>query len=150
MNNNNNGSSMLTLVTGAAIGAALGLLFAPETGSDTRKRIVKTAREYSGPIMEKVQKKVSDVYDYAEDYIPSSFRKEESDNSFLTSLAIALPIGAVLGILFAPAKGSETRSNLSSMISEGFGKITDSTGNLFAGAEPGNPVKTPGRGKYSM
>ena len=39
------GNTILALVTGAAIGAGLGLLYAPESGDKTRKKISKNAKE---------------------------------------------------------------------------------------------------------
>ncbi len=39
------GNTILALVTGAAIGAGLGLLYAPESGDKTRKKIAKNAKE---------------------------------------------------------------------------------------------------------
>ncbi len=35
----NTGNTLLALVTGAAIGAAVGLLYAPDSGEKTRKKI---------------------------------------------------------------------------------------------------------------
>ena len=40
---NNNGQILIALLTGAAIGAGFGILYAPNKGSDTRKKIKKTA-----------------------------------------------------------------------------------------------------------
>ncbi len=40
----NTGNTLLALVTGAAIGAAVGLLYAPESGEETRKKLNKDAK----------------------------------------------------------------------------------------------------------
>ncbi|TRZ46053.1 YtxH domain-containing protein [Robertkochia solimangrovi] len=42
---NNTGNTLLALLTGAAIGAGIGILYAPESGSATRKRIKKNAKK---------------------------------------------------------------------------------------------------------
>ena len=42
---NNTGSTILALLTGAAIGAGFGLLYAPESGKDTRKKLKKEANK---------------------------------------------------------------------------------------------------------
>ena len=39
------GNTILALITGAAIGAGLGLLYAPESGDKTRKKISKGAKD---------------------------------------------------------------------------------------------------------
>lgn len=43
--NNNTGQTVLALLTGAAIGAGLGILYAPEKGSKTRDDISKGAKK---------------------------------------------------------------------------------------------------------
>jgi gas vesicle protein len=40
---NNTGQTLLALLTGAAIGAGIGILYAPEKGSKTRENISKSA-----------------------------------------------------------------------------------------------------------
>lgn len=40
----NTGSTFLALITGAAIGAAAGLLYAPESGENTRKKLSEDAK----------------------------------------------------------------------------------------------------------
>ncbi|MGO1585938.1 MAG: YtxH domain-containing protein [Mesonia sp.] len=41
----NTGNTLLALFTGAAIGAGVGLLYAPEKGEDTRKKLSKEAKK---------------------------------------------------------------------------------------------------------
>jgi hypothetical protein len=43
------------LLLGAAAGAVAGILFAPDKGSETRKRIVKQVEDIKGNIMEQVE-----------------------------------------------------------------------------------------------
>jgi gas vesicle protein len=45
MASENNGSKLVWFLTGAAIGAAIALLYAPQSGRDTRKIIRKKADE---------------------------------------------------------------------------------------------------------
>lgn len=51
---NNTGNTLLALVTGAAIGAGLGVLFAPDQGKKTRKKIKKTVEDQSKELKDKV------------------------------------------------------------------------------------------------
>ena len=41
----NTGNTLLALVTGAAIGAAVGLLYAPDSGDKTREKLNKDAKK---------------------------------------------------------------------------------------------------------
>ena len=41
----NSGNTLLALLTGAAIGAVVGLLYAPESGDETRKKISKETKK---------------------------------------------------------------------------------------------------------
>ena len=45
---------LLALLGGTVIGAAIGLIFAPEKGEETRKKVVDTARSLSDKILGKV------------------------------------------------------------------------------------------------
>jgi gas vesicle protein len=54
-NNKNTTNVTIALLTGAAIGAVLGILFAPEKGSDTRSKLTRKANGLTDAMNEKVQ-----------------------------------------------------------------------------------------------
>ncbi|MFC6876714.1 YtxH domain-containing protein [Flavobacterium myungsuense] len=53
------GKVILGVVSGIAVGAVLGVLFAPEKGSKTRRKILETGKEYTDNLKEKF----SDLYE---------------------------------------------------------------------------------------
>lgn len=58
MADNETGSGVLLFLTGAAVGAALGVLFAPRAGSETREQLadwLKERRERGAEILDKVK-----------------------------------------------------------------------------------------------
>jgi gas vesicle protein len=60
------GKLVLGLLAGVAAGAVLGILFAPNKGSKTRKRILNKSGKYSQELMDKldnISEVVSDKYD---------------------------------------------------------------------------------------
>lgn len=59
------GKGLLTFVCGAALGATLGILFAPDKGERTRKKIVKKSRD----IKDSVTQKFEDLVDSAEEMV---------------------------------------------------------------------------------
>ena len=50
----NSGKILLGVLAGAAAGALIGILFAPEKGSDTRKKIVRKGENYAEGLKEKL------------------------------------------------------------------------------------------------
>ena len=51
---NDSGNTLLALLTGAAIGAGMGILYAPDKGTKTRKRIKKKAMETSDDLTSRI------------------------------------------------------------------------------------------------
>jgi gas vesicle protein len=58
---NDSGSVFLALLTGAAIGAGFGILYAPEKGSKTRKKIKKKAKAASEEINDRLSKATEEL-----------------------------------------------------------------------------------------
>jgi gas vesicle protein len=51
----NNSKLLAAIIGGAAIGAVLGILFAPDKGSKTRSKIVDTARDLANSLDKKMR-----------------------------------------------------------------------------------------------
>ncbi len=51
----NNNSLLFAVIAGAVAGVAIGLLFAPEKGSDTQQKITDTAKNLADKIMQKAE-----------------------------------------------------------------------------------------------
>jgi gas vesicle protein len=60
-NSNNIGKLIGALLVGAAIGGALGILFAPDKGSETRKKILSKGEDLSDAMKEKFDGLISEV-----------------------------------------------------------------------------------------
>jgi len=58
-NSNNNGKLLGAILVGAAIGGALGILFAPDKGSETRKKISSKGSDLTDAVKEKFDAIVS-------------------------------------------------------------------------------------------
>jgi len=74
-NANNTGKVIGAIFLGAAIGGALGILFAPDKGSETRRKISKkgndltdAVKEKFDAIVDKFKKEVEEVKDQATDF----------------------------------------------------------------------------------
>ncbi len=63
---NNNSKILVALAAGIAAGAVLGVLFAPEKGADTRKKILDQGKKMSDDVKNKFNKgmeKLNDLKD---------------------------------------------------------------------------------------
>ncbi len=61
----NTGNTLLALITGAAIGAGIGLLYAPDSGDNTRKKLKKDAREAQDKLNKRYNETTSNLSDKA-------------------------------------------------------------------------------------
>ena len=61
------GKTILGVVAGLAMGAILGILFAPDKGKKTRRQILDKGEDYMDAIKEKFASAKDDVNEYAED-----------------------------------------------------------------------------------
>lgn len=64
---NDSGSVLLALLVGAALGAGVGILYAPDEGSKTRQRIRDKAEEASDDIVKRVSNARDELTRTAED-----------------------------------------------------------------------------------
>lgn len=60
-NSNNTGKLIGALLIGAAIGATLGILFAPDKGSETRKKLLTKGEDLTDEIKEKINEFIAEA-----------------------------------------------------------------------------------------
>ncbi|TQD40724.1 YtxH domain-containing protein [Haloflavibacter putidus] len=62
----NSGNTFLALITGAAIGAGIGMLYAPDSGVKTRKKLNKEAKKAKGRFDKQMKETTSQLSDTAQ------------------------------------------------------------------------------------
>lgn len=152
------GSTFLALITGAAIGAGLGMLYAPERGEDTRRRLGENARrtqddlnrrykETSSNLSQKAKQAKSDFEVRLEETLSSASYKADE---ILTSLESKLEELRKQNSKFQKDKNQDMANSGSN---KGAGKMggkdnidksvaskKDKSGIAGAGNTSGNPV----------
>lgn len=73
------GKMLMGIIIGAAAGVVAGILFAPEKGSVTRKKITDKAKETGENLKETVSGKYEEVKDYVNEKIEKR-KNKKSDN----------------------------------------------------------------------
>ncbi|MEA4840868.1 MAG: YtxH domain-containing protein [Bacteroidales bacterium] len=86
------GKLVLGIVAGVATGALLGVLFAPEKGATTRKRICRKGEDLTDDLKEKIDELVSNIakkFDQVKkdvtDFAEKAMEKEEKEEEDLTA-----------------------------------------------------------------
>lgn len=62
----NTGQTLLALLTGAAIGAGLGILYAPDKGSETRDKLSKEAKKAQKKLSKQIRETSSNLSEKAQ------------------------------------------------------------------------------------
>ncbi len=88
MSNQNGGKIVGALLIGAALGAALGILFAPEKGSETRKKLIAKSDDLTDGLKDKfkdllaeAKREVETIKAKAQEMIETGQTKAESVRS---------------------------------------------------------------------
>lgn len=68
---NNTGKIITAVAAGAAAGAVLGVLFAPDKGSETRRKINEQGKKIADNVKDKIQKGKEKLVDLKEDITKS-------------------------------------------------------------------------------
>ncbi len=115
------------LVAGAATGAAIGLLLAPDKGSETREKLYKKSNEVAGDL----EKRLEEINKGIKNQIDTS-RKEladmmENGNWYQMRGKVKKNLSTLTGssLLFAKGKKDEMLSKLSSKVGKSKEEIED-------------------------
>jgi gas vesicle protein len=76
------GKVVLGLLAGIATGAIVGILLAPDKGSDTRKKISKKSADYTGMVKDKIntfKKSMTDKFEKAKADVMDAAEQVESN-----------------------------------------------------------------------
>lgn len=75
------GKALLGVLAGMAAGAALGVLFAPDKGSNTRKKMAKQGEDFADALDKKIDAKFDELLKTLTDKIVPDQPKHQSDRN---------------------------------------------------------------------
>jgi gas vesicle protein len=81
---NDNTKIVAALLAGLAAGAALGILFAPETGADTRDKLNDALKNLGDSIKDRAAEEIDNLSNFKEtvvDKLKTTFNKETFDSA---------------------------------------------------------------------
>jgi gas vesicle protein len=79
---NDNSKVLIGLLAGLAAGTALGLLFAPETGTDTRDRLSQSLKDLGDSIKDKAADEINNLANLKDKVVSSVKTKFQDDDEF--------------------------------------------------------------------
>lgn len=79
------GKVLLGVLAGAAVGATLGILFAPDKGSETRKKIARKSNDYAESLEEKFNEMVDSMSKQFENIKQEAMQMAETGKAKLES-----------------------------------------------------------------
>ena len=79
---NDNSKVLIGLLAGLAAGAALGLLFAPDKGTDTRDRLAQSLKDLSDSIRDKAADEINNLANLKDKVVSSVKNKVNQEESY--------------------------------------------------------------------
>lgn len=79
---NDNSKVLIGLLAGLAAGAALGLLFAPDKGTDTRDRLAQSLKDLSDSIRDKAADEINNLSNLKDKVVSSVKSKVNQEEAY--------------------------------------------------------------------
>jgi gas vesicle protein len=133
---NESSSLILPVLVSGVVGAGLALLLTPKSGREIRQGISRLTgmtpeqslpgesaapvREAAAAVQQTVEKPLAEAEEQAE-YLAGG----EASRSLLVPILVSGAIGAAIGLLFAPKRGSEVMEDIKGMASSAYEKSKD-------------------------